>query len=249
MAENFLKLNDDKTEFLVLGDPHQLKKLPSLNIHIGDSQIESTDSARNIGAIFDSNMNMKKHVHTLCKSAWYHIRRIGTIRKYLTNSATKTLVHAFITSKLDNLNSLLYGLPDKLLHKLVRVQRAAARLVTRTKRYEHITPVLRHLHWLPVKLRINFKILLLTFKALKGEGPAYLKELLTPCTGLRSKQKLELVRPRSKYVKYGDRAFSNAAPYLWNKLPLEIRQCKTTNSFKNKLKTHLFAEAIKLWEL
>jgi hypothetical protein len=118
MAKNFLKLNDDKTEFLILGTCHQLKHLSLPTLHIGGSQINTSESARNIGAIFDSNMNMEKHVNIVCKSAWYHLRRIGSIRKYLDDTSTKTLVHAFITSKLDNLNSLLYGLPGKLIHKL-----------------------------------------------------------------------------------------------------------------------------------
>jgi len=240
MAKNFLKLNDDKTEFLILGTCHQLKNLSLPTLHIGDSEINTSESARNIGAIFDSNMNMEKHVNTVCKSAWYHLRRIGSIRKYLDTSSTKTLVHAFITSKLDNLNSLLYGLPGKLIHKLQRVQNAAARLVTKTKMREHITPVLRQLHWLPVKERINYKILLLTYKALNGQGPVYIKDMLVPCTGLRSREKLLLKIPATKLVTYGDRAYSKAAPILWNALPLELRQCKTTNTFKNRLKTHLF---------
>ena len=240
MAENFLKLNDDKTEFLILGTCEQLKKLSQTTLHIGESEIKPTDSARNIGAIFDSNMNMEKHVDTICKSAWYHLRRIGSIRKYLDLASTKTLIHAFVTSKLDNLNSLLYGLSDKLINKLQRILNAAARLVTGTKKFDHITPVLKKLHWLPVRQRINYKILLLTYKALNGQGPEYLKELLIPAVGLRSKEKLLLKPAQTKLVTYGDRAFSAAAPKLWNSLPDEIRKSKSTDIFKNKLKTHLF---------
>ena len=240
MAENFLKLNDDKTEFLILGTCDQLKKLSPTVLHIGDSEIKPTVSARNIGAIFDSNMKMEKHIDTICKSAWYHLRRIGSIRKYLNMTSTKTLVHAFVTSKLDNLNSLLYGLSDKLINKLQRVLNAAARLVTETKKFDHITPVLKNLHWLPIRQRINYKILLLTYKALNGEGPEYLKELLIPAAGLRSKEKLLLKTASTKLVTYGDRAFSAAAPKLWNSLPDELRKSKSTEIFKNKLKTHLF---------
>jgi len=243
MAKNFLKLNDDKTEFLILGTHRQLKKLSPATLHIGESEIQTTDSARNIGAIFDANMNMVKHVDTVCKSAWYHLRRIGSIRKYLDMSSTKTLVHAFISSKLDNLNSLLYGLPGKLLHKLQRVQNAAARLVTRTKKFDHITPVLKQLHWLPVKERIDYKVLLLTYKALNGQGPAYIKEMLIPCTGPRSRERLLLQIPVTKLVTYGDRAFSKAAPKLWNAIPVDIRHSKSTEIFKKSLKTYLFKQA------
>jgi hypothetical protein len=243
MAKNFLKLNDDKTEFLVLGAPSQLKKVNVPNLQIGESEIEKTQSARNIGAIFDSSMTMEKHVDAICKSAWSHLCRIGRIRKYLSVAATKTLVHAFITSKLDNLNSLLYGIPDNLLNKLERIQYAAARLVMRIRKYEHITPVLKTLHWLPVKSRIEYKILLLTYKALNAEGPEYIKELLTPCTGPRLREQQLLKIPKYKTKTYGGRAFSRVAPKLWNSIPTALRQAKSTNSFKNNLKTYLFSKA------
>ena len=243
MATNFLKLNDDKTEFLIIGNNQKLRKIPTPMLHIGGSEIKPVDSARNIGAIFDSTMSMEKHVDSICKSAWYHLRRIGSIRKYLDMPSTKTLVHAFITSKLDNLNSLLYGLPDKLINRLQRIQNAAARLVTRTRKHDHITPVLKELHWLPVRYRIDYKILLLTYKALNDEGPEYLRELLIPSKGLRSRERLELQKPATKLVNYGDRSFSKAAPVLWNSLPVELRKSKSTNTFKKNLKTHLFTLA------
>ena len=244
MADNFLKLNDDKTEFLILGTNKRFQKFTKPEIHIGDTAIKPANQARNIGAIFDSTMSMEKHVHTICQSAWYQLKRIGSIRKYLDLSSTKTLVHAFVTSKFDYLNSLLYGLPDKLIYKLERVQNAAARLVTRTTKYDSITSVLEELHWLPIKERINFKILLLTYKALNGEGPEYISELLEYRTGLRSREKLELKCPKTKMHTYGDRSFSKAAPLLWNSIPVELRKSKSTNSFKKNLKTHLFKKAM-----
>jgi len=242
MAQNFLKLNDDKTEFLILGAPKQLKKVPKPTLQIGECKIEASESARNIGAIFDSNLSMEKHVNSVCKAAWCQLRRVGAIRKNLSNQATKTLVHALITSKLDNLNSLLYGLPNKILHKLERIQNASARLITRSKKYDHISPILRKLHWLPIKMRINYKILLITFKALNNKAPEYIKELLLPCSGSRLKDKILLKNPLSKSARYGDRAFSRAAPHLWNALPDELRHCKSVNSFKSKLKTFMFAK-------
>ena len=88
------------------------------------------------------------------------------------------VIHAFVTNRIDFCNSLLYGLPDCELKKVQRVQNAAARLLTSTRKYDHITPVLRELHWLPVKYRIQFKILLLTFKAIHGMAPDYISRLL-----------------------------------------------------------------------
>ena len=114
-----------------------------------------------------------------CSTAFYHIRNIRHIRKYLDVKSTETMVHAFITNKLDYCNSLLYGLPDCQIQKLQRVQNAAARIITGIKKYDQITPALKELHWLPVQQRIEFKILLLTYKALNNMAPSYITSMFT----------------------------------------------------------------------
>jgi hypothetical protein len=243
MAHNSLKLNDDKTEFVIIGTKHQLAKVPPQTIAIGDHTITQSQSAKNIGAIFDSNLSFEKHIATLCKSARFHLRNIGMIRKYLDTRSTETLIHAFVTTKLDNMNSLLFGLPSNQLDKLQRIQNTAARVIRKVHKHDHITPILKELHWLPVKVRIDFKILLLTFRALHGLAPKYIVDMLEPyqpSRNLRSKSQLLLAQPATNLKTFGDRSFSYAAPLLWNKLPLVIRQSPTVNCFKQRLKTHFF---------
>ena len=146
-------------------------------------------SARNIGAVLDSNLSLVEHVNSVTRGCYMKLRQISHIRGYLTQEATATLVRSLITSKLDYVNSLLYGIPDALLHKLQLVQNNAARLVLRKKKSDHVTPLLIHLHWLPVKQRIIYKIDLITYKAQHGLAPEYLKELLVdyqPTRSLRS---------------------------------------------------------------
>ena len=109
-------------------------------------------------------------VSNLCKSASFALKRIGDIRQYLDQPSTEKLIHAFVSSILDYCNSLLYGLPDKEVSKL--------QLVTKTRRVDHITPILRKLHWLSVRKRSIFKILLITYKVLNGLAPSYLAELI-----------------------------------------------------------------------
>ncbi|CAH3199148.1 unnamed protein product [Porites evermanni] len=111
-------------------------------------------------------MSMLPKVNSVCKSAFYHLRHISRIRKFLSSKTTEILIHAFVSSKLDYCNSFLYNVPMYVLKKLPSVQNAAARLITCSRKYDHITPILSDLHWLPVNERIKFKILPLTFKAL-----------------------------------------------------------------------------------
>ncbi len=146
---------------------------------------------------------------------------------------------------------MLYGLPNYLITKLQYVQNSAARLLTSTHNYDHITPVLIQLHWCPVKFGIDFKILLLNFKALHNKAPVYICNLITvyesPCN-LRSlaHDNLLLVKPKTRFVSYSDRAFCKAVPKLWNILPRDVRHSKSIISFKCSLKTHLFKTAFNL---
>ena len=245
MLSNNLKLNNDKTELLVLHSKYRPQ--PSLDVvSVGNVQVSPSAEARNLGAIFDSTMDYESHISEICKSAFYHIRNISHVRRYLNVESTEKLVHALVTSRLDNCNAVLFGLPDHLIKRLQYVLNAAARLVSLTNKYDHITPVMMQLHWLPVKERINFKILLTTFKALHGINPLYLRELISPYQprrALRSSNQLLLEQPAYKLKSYGSRAFSVCAPGLWNKLPLKIRSSTSVPEFKRRLKTHLFRQA------
>ena len=192
-------------------------------IRVGEEVIKSSKQARNLGVGFDQYLDFKGHVKITCKSAFCSIAKI---RRYLSQSTTEAIVHAYITSRLDYCNALLYGLPKYLINRFPLLQNSAARLVTLTRRQEHITPILRSLDWLPVHYRIVFEILLLTYKALNGLAPDYIKDLLKYNDSrrtLRSSNNRLLDEPRANLKTFGERAFSVAAPGLWNKLPLQIK--------------------------
>ena len=182
----------------------------------------------------------KYHMHRTCfQCALY------AICIYLTHEATAKLIHALISSRLDNCNSLLYGLPDILITRLQRVQNTAARILTKTRKFSHITPVLQELHWLPVRKRIDYKILTLTYRCLHDLAPVYLSELLelyVPSCALCSAEKHLLKVPHTRLKSCGERAFASAAPTLWNKLPLTIRMADSFCSFKALLKAHLYKQ-------
>ena len=150
-------------------------------------------------------------------------------------------------SKLDYCSRLLYGISDTQIWRLQQVQNTCARLICGCSKFSRITPLLKDLHWLPVRQRISFNILLIVYKALRGQTPSYITELLNLKSNqhthnLRSSLDTLLLQIPSYKTKVtlGDRAFACAAPKLWNKLPLDIRKSSSVNVFKSKLKAHLF---------
>ena len=167
----------------------------------------------------------------------------------LNQRETETLVHAFVTSRLDHCNSILYVVPEYQVAKLQTVQNSAARLVKRVKKYEHVTPLFIELHWLRINQRILFKILLMVFKALNYQAPVYIRNLIhrynPGVEGLRSSDPDLLLLRRedtpTTTQTYGMRAFNIHAPILWNSLPRDIRQAPDISAFKSRLQTHLFS--------
>ena len=246
MNNNMLKLNDDKTEVLLISSPYFQKFLQEdASILVDQTSVSRSKSARNIGVIFDDEMLLKEHIATVCKIAFFHLRNIGLIRKYLTSDSCATLVHSLVSSRIDYCNALLVNLPACLLAKLQRVLNTAARIVSLRPKTQDITPVLISLHWLPIKFRINYKVILFVFRCLHNLAPSYLTELLQlyiPGRNLRSSDKA-ILSYTTPSTKYGERAFSVSAAVLWNALPEEIRLLDKISCFKSKLKTHLFEVA------
>ena len=197
--------------------------------------------------ILDPSADMEDHIKKICKTCHFHLTNISKIRTYLDRESTEAIIHAFVTTNLDYCNAILYGLPKVLLNRLQLVQnQRAARIVTFTKKHEHIAPSLIDLHWLPVEYRIIYKILLLVYKAINGLSPSYISNLLSFCSSsysLRSCSNKLLQVPRSKLKSYGDRRFSIAGPKLWNSIPASLRKTDSLNSFKKHLKTYLFHQA------
>ena len=245
-VHNKLQLNEDKTEALLLGRSRSPSSLPS-SLMVGQCSVQFSTSARNLGVIFDDSLSMKEQVTRVCHSAYFEIRKISTIRKYLTTEATKTLVTSLVISRLDYCNVLLAGVPQSLLDRIQKVLNCAARLIFRATKRDHVSPLLSELHWLPVQQRINYKIGILCFNILSGFAPPYLSELVepyTPSRTLRSSADARILRiPCCRKKFQGQRAFSYVGPVFWNSLPHSVRHSQTLSQFKSQLKTYLFSTA------
>lgn len=237
-----LKLNSNKTELIYFSSKYNIKKIDIDSVIIGDHSITPAKTVRNLGVVWDNHMSLNDQVTSVCASCNFHLHRLSSIRRYLTPDAARCAVQAFITSRLDYCNSLLLGLPHTQTARLQRIQNKAARFVSRSKKYDHISPVLQSLHWLPILYRIRFKIMVLVYKIINGLAPIYLIRLLQPYkrdSRLRQVHSTTLHEPVSKRL-IGKSAFGITAPSEWNKLPPAIRSARTLFSFKNALKAFYF---------
>lgn len=242
----------EANEALLIGSKSTLTKsqnTPAPNIIIDGFPVPFSSQVKSLCVILDGSLSFAPHIKNITRTAFFHLRNISRLRPSLSQSSTEILVHSFVTSRIDYCNALLTGLPTKLLNRLQIIQNSAARIITRTNSSDHITPVLIQLHWLPVHYRIDYKNLLLTFKALHNLAPIYITDLLqeyTPSRTLRSSSVGLLTIPSSRLSTMGARAFSCSAPRLWNSLPPHIRQSDSITTFKTQLKTYLFKLAYSL---
>ena len=238
-----LRINDNKTEFIVFKNPTRSPQSVSA-LQIAGCQITPSEKVKNLGAVFDSCLSRSPHISKVVKSCNFHLRQLGRIRRYITPDSCKRAVHALIISRLDYCNSLLADAPATLVDKLQLIQNRAARLILLSSQrgFNSVTPLLRQLSWLPVTLRIKFKLCVLVFKCLNGSAPVYLSDLVK-----RHKRDARLRQPPvndlQKQVskrKIGKSAFLVAAPSAWNDLPPKLKLEKDLLKFRKGLKTHLW---------
>ena len=215
--------------------------------------IHPVSSARNLGVIFDSELSFAQHISALSKSCFCHIRNLRKIRSSIDLPTATTIAVSLIHSKLDYCNSLFLNLPNTQLDKLQSILNSAARAITSSSKYSHITPILKSLHWLKIRERIHYKVLSLTYSTIQFNQPSYLRNLLTiqNTINTRSSSTTTLIRPSNpSNLVITNRSFTITAPCLWNQLPLDLRLPATPDQtsilslssavFHKRLKTHLF---------
>ena len=247
-TKNKFKLNEQKTEVLLCGPSSRRETVPVDCLSVGEASIPFSNVVKTLGVTLDAELSMEQHVSAVVRSCFFHIRSLSKVRPYITYKAASSIAVCLILSKLDYCNSLLSGLPQKQIKRLQAVQNAAARTVMKCKKTDHITPILRQLHWLPIQKLIHHKILSATYRSVHDNTPLYLSDLLqkhSPSRLLRSASRslLDVPGPRdSKTKRYGQRAFRYVAPSLWNVLPENIKEKDSIQSFRPSLKTHFFTQ-------
>ena len=174
MSASKLKLNPNKTEFIIFGSKKQRERLNTcFPIDILGNPLHPTESVRNLGVWFDSDFSISKHVQNVCKGCFSQLRDFRNIRQFLAQDAAVSVANAFVSSRLDYCNSLFRSLSKVNLHRLQSIQNSAARIVTNSCKYTRITPVLRKLYWLPIQFRSEFKLATMVYKFIHTGFPKY----------------------------------------------------------------------------
>ena len=176
---NMLKLNDSKTELMLVTSKRSkhLHNLPT-SITIGNAQIPFKQSVKNLCFTLDCHLTMNAHVSNIARTCYFELRRLASIRRFLTSTATATLVSAFVLSRIDYCNSLLFGSTHDVTSHLQRIQNYAARVILRLPMSSSITIHLISLHWLPVKVRSTYKIACLCYHCHSSTAPSYVTDML-----------------------------------------------------------------------
>jgi len=242
MKSHYLQLNPGKTEIMVFGNQKTLSKLQIKGVFISPGVcIRLVSVAKNLGFYLDSTLDFTTQIKKLKSSCFNKLRHIAKMKKFLNIQQLQQLVSALIFSNLDYCNAIYYGASSKAIKQLQSIQNRACATILGLKRREPKSEHLKKLHWLKVLERIEFKILLVTYKALNGIAPDYISDLVKyyNLSGSRSPS----LQTHVSKTSYGDRAFISCAAKLWNRLPEAIRTSPSVKTFKTQLKTHLFKKS------
>ena len=249
---NMLKLNDNKTE-LMLVTYKRTKHLHSLPASItkGNAQIPYKQSVKTLDFTLDCHLAMNAHVSNIARTCYFELRRLASISRFLTSTATATLVSAFALSRIDYCNSMMFGSTHDVTSHLQRIQNYAARVILCLPKSSSITIHLKSLHWFHVKVRSTYKIACLCYHCHSSTAPSYVTDMLhekplhTRNTCSSSCTMPLLTRPALSKATLGDHSFSFASSSVLNSIPNDVWCAQSLSSFKSRLKTYLFCSVYK----
>ena len=245
MTANSLKLNEGKTNLIVIGK----KKIKNIkcdhSILFAGSSIKPQEKIKILGVTIDSNMTFNDQTSNIIKKGYGTLKLLYNIRNILNKKQSEILIHSLISSTIDYCNILLCSTTKSNINKLQKLQNAMCRYITKTRKFDHISKDLESLHWLKIKERIDYKLLLTIYKIRNNRAPEYLNTLIklplnTKETRATGKNKLFVPHANSinemKDIKF-------MGPTLWNKLPESSKNTLKINTFKKELKTILFKKS------
>ena len=232
---DMLKLDDNKTEIMLVTSK-RAKHLHNLStsITIINAQIPFKQSVNNLGFTFDCHLTMNAHVSNIARTCYFELHRLASIRRFLTSTATATLVFAFVLSRIDYCSSLLFGSTHDVTSHLLRILIYAAGVILRLPMSSSIATHLRSLYWLPVKVRSTYKIACLCYHCHSSTAQSFVADMLHESHITHPHHSLQLK------ATHGDRSFSFASSSVWNSIPIDVRCAPSLSSSMSCLKTYLF---------
>ena len=249
---DMLKLNDSKTELMLITSKRSkhLHNLPT-SIIIGNAQIPFKQSVKNLGFTLDCHLTMNAHVSNIARTFYFELHRLASIRRFLTSTATATLVSAFVLSRIEYCISLLFGSTNDVTSHLQRIQNYAAQVILCLPKSSSITTHLRSLHWLPVKVISTYKIASFCYHCHSCTAPSYVADMLhkkpspTHNTSSCSYTILLLNGPARSEATLGDRSFSFASSSVWISIPNDVRCAPSLSPSRCCLRIYLFHSVYK----
>ena len=249
---NMLKLNDSQTDLMLVTSNRSkhLHNLPT-SITIGNAQIPLKQSVKKLSFTLDCHLTMNAHVSNIARTCYFELRRLASIRRFLTSTATATLVSAFVLSRIDYCNSLLFGSTHDVKSHLQRIQNYAARVILRLPMSSSITIHLKSLHWLPVIVRSTYKIACLCYHCHCSTAPSYVTDMLhkkplhTRNTRSSSFTMPPLNRHAHSKATLSDRSYYFASSSFWKSIPNDVRCAPSLSPSKSRLNTYLLRSVYK----
>ena len=230
-------MNDSKTQIIVCGSNKVLKEIQIQGIHLTmGTTVRFINCVKNLGVQMDNRLTFEQQIVHLKQNCYKTIRNISKIRFLLSKTQLKTIVNSLVVSCLDYCNGLYFGIAERLLNQIQLIQNAAAKVVTKKHKYDHLGDDLKDLHWLQIKKRVTFKIALLAYKSVNGLAPDYLKDMFQYA---HHGHTLKLIIPQFMSSS-SRRSFSYVGPKVFNNLPTTLTSSETVDIFKRNLKTFLF---------
>ena len=241
-STNELLINPEKTKFLLIGTPQLLKKLPSsMTLSFLGKDINPVFSAKDLGVILDWHLTYNEHIKRLVSSCTAKLCQINRVKDSFDKETLKFIISSLVISKLFYCSSTWSNTSSTNISKLQEVQNFACRIITNTRKFDHITPALRQISWLPVKEQLLLRDSIMTYKCLNSLVPQYLSEKFSKRSSIHSRltRNQDTLQIPLYRTATGQRSFHYRAVNLWNGLDENIKEARSLRHFKKLLKNNL----------
>ena len=244
-CENHLLINPDKTKLLFLGTRQMLSSLQEdPRVTFLGKILKPTVSAKDLGVLLDPNLTYDHHISTVVSSCLSKLCQINRVKKSFDKTTLELLITALVFSKMLYCSSVWANTSLQNVNKLQSIQNFACKIVTNTRKFDHVTPLLRELNWLPVREQLRYRDIVLAYKCQNGLAPQYLMDKFSKrsCIHNRDTRARDSLQIPLFRTKTGQRSFVFRGTNIWNNLDDDLKQRTSLTSFKRALRDSLLRQ-------